>query len=191
MSHVIHKILLVVFLFASSFFTVTHFYFTPANISHFLTTALKFSCFVANEVRLLWFFWVFLFLFFCFIFFFSFVFLFCFFLISCSSSFSLSHVNVRQKKFSRERGFFLSPSLSLDLCARAPPPPPPLSLSLKVWVAKRTITWTSIIKLNTGCRLHTKLKKGQFTLVTLWCGRTGWRLRDYQNFSDAWIPIFS
>ena len=38
-------------------------------------------------------------------------------------------------------------------------------------MAKRTITWTSIIKLNTGCRLHTKLKKGQFTLVTLWCGR--------------------
>ena len=74
-----NKILLVVFLFASSFFTVTHFYFTPANISHFLTTALKFSCFVANEVRLIWFFWVFLFLFFCFIFFFSFVFLFYFF----------------------------------------------------------------------------------------------------------------
>ena len=129
----IHKILLVVFLFASSFFTVTHFYFTPANISHFLTTALKFSCFVANEVRLLWFFWVFLFLFFCFIFFlvlfFCFIFFlvlffcFVFFFISCSSSFSLRHVNVRQKKFSRERGF-LSPSLSLDLS------PPPLSLSL-------------------------------------------------------------
>ena len=121
----IHKILLVVFLFASSFFTVTHFHFTPANISHFLTTALKFSCFVANEVRLLWFFWVFLFLF-LFLAFFNLFFLFCFvlfwfFFISCSSSFSLSHVNVRQKKFSRERGFFLSP--------------------------------------------------GQFTLVTLWCGR--------------------
>ena len=36
-----------------------------------------------------------------------------------------------------------------------------------------TVTWTSIIKLNrTGCRLHSNLKKGHFTLVILWCGRS-------------------
>ena len=30
-----------------------------------------------------------------------------------------------------------------------------------------------------------------FTLVCLWCGRTGLRSRDYQIFSDRWITTFS
>ena len=133
----IHKILLVVFLFASSFFTVTHFHFTPANISHFLTTALKFSCFVANEVRLLWFFWVFLFLFFCFIFFlvlffcfifcFSFVFvLFCFFL-SLALALSLCAMSTYGKKNLVEKEAFFSLPLSPWIS------PAPLSLLKSGW----------------------------------------------------------
>ena len=53
--------------------------------------------------------------------------------------------------------------------------------SLKVRVAKMTITWTCIIKLNFAGS----------TMVSLWCGRTGVQSRDYQNFLDAWITKFS
>ena len=54
-----------------------------------------------------------------------------------------------------------------------------------------TITWKSIIKLNTGCRLHTKWKKSFYIGYSPVCGRTGVRLRDHQYFSDAWINQFS
>ena len=136
-----NKILLVVFLFASSFFTVTHYYFTPANISHFLTTALKFSCFVANEVRLLWFFWVFLFLFFCFIFFlvlfFCFIFFlvlffcFVFFFLSLALALSLCAMSTYGKKNLVEKEAFFSLPLSPWIS-----PPPPLSLSLSLSLLK-------------------------------------------------------
>ena len=35
------------------FFTAAHFHLA-ASISHFLTAAMKFSCFFSNEIRLLW-----------------------------------------------------------------------------------------------------------------------------------------
>ena len=50
-----------------------------ASIFHFLTTAIKFSCFSSNEIGL------------------------CLFLISRSSSFCVIHVNVKIKNKSRER----------------------------------------------------------------------------------------
>ena len=52
-----------------------------------------------------------------------------------------------------------------------------------------TITWTSIFKLNTGHRLHSK--KGHFTLVTLWCGGRAHGHVNTKIFSDAWITKFS
>ena len=47
------KILLLEFLFAFMFFTAAHFSLVAASISHFLTAAMKFSCFSSNEIRLL------------------------------------------------------------------------------------------------------------------------------------------
>ena len=47
------KILLLEFLFAFMFFTAAHFSLVAAGISHFLTAAMKFSCFSSNEIRLL------------------------------------------------------------------------------------------------------------------------------------------
>ena len=47
------KILLLEFLFAFMFFTAAHFSLVPASISHFLTAAMKFSCFSSNKIRLL------------------------------------------------------------------------------------------------------------------------------------------
>ena len=54
-----------------------------------------------------------------------------------------------------------------------------------------TITWTSIIKLNVGCRLPDKLKN----VISHWLslvradgrtdGRAGGHIYDYQNFLDA------
>ena len=52
-----------------------------------------------------------------------------------------------------------------------------------------TITWTSIFKLITGHRLHSK--KGHFTLVTLWCGGRAHGHVNNKIFSDAWITKFS
>ena len=47
------KILLLEFLFAFMFFTAAHFSLVAASTSHFLTAAMKFSCFSSNEIRLL------------------------------------------------------------------------------------------------------------------------------------------
>ena len=47
------KILLLEFLFAFMFFTAAHLSLVAASISHFLTAAMKFSCFSSNEIRLL------------------------------------------------------------------------------------------------------------------------------------------
>ena len=52
------KILLLVFLFPFIFFTAAPFHLAgrsllAASISHFLTTAMKLSCFSFNEIRLL------------------------------------------------------------------------------------------------------------------------------------------
>ena len=53
--------------------------------------------------------------------------------------------------------------------------------SLKVWVAKMTITWTSIIKLNTSCRFHRQSKRSfhiGYSVVPM--GHV--RSPDYQKF---------
>ena len=59
-------------------------------------------------------------------------------------------------------------------------------------MAKMTITWKSVIKLNTGCGLHTS-KKGHFILVTLWCGRTVTtnfsQMHGLKKFSYPWCPV--
>ena len=60
------------------------FTFVAASISHFLTAAIKFSCYSSNEIGLL-----------------------CFFFISISSSFSVIHANEDFKINSKERIGFL------------------------------------------------------------------------------------
>ena len=50
-----------------------------------------------------------------------------------------------------------------------------------------TITWMSIIKLNTCCRLSNKLKN----IISQMGRPMGVQSHDYQNFSDAWINKFS
>ena len=47
------KILFPVFMFAFIFSLPLSFTLLPASISHFLTAAMKFSCFSSNEIRLL------------------------------------------------------------------------------------------------------------------------------------------
>ena len=66
-----------------------------ASISHFLTAAIKFSCYSSEEIGLLWFF---------------------FFNISGSSSFSVIHANVDFKNMSKERiGFVVVAFLSIKV----------------------------------------------------------------------------
>ena len=70
------------------------FTFVAASISHFLTAAIKFSCYSSDEIGLL-----------CF-----------FFNISGSSSFSVIHANVHFKNMSKERiGFVVVASLSIKV----------------------------------------------------------------------------
>ena len=53
--------------------------------------------------------------------------------------------------------------------------------SLKVWVAKMTITWTSIIKLNTSCRFHRESKRSfQIRYSVVLMGHV--RSPDHQKF---------
>ena len=54
-------------------------------------------------------------------------------------------------------------------------------VSLKVWVAKMTITWTSIIKLNTSCRFHRESKRSfQIRYSVVLMGHV--RSPDHQKF---------
>ena len=134
-----------------------------ANISHFLTTTTKFSCFLSNGICLL-------FLFVC--------------ILSLALALSLLFASAWSKKRLARLSFVLFCFLVCLFFVFFP---------LKVLVAKMTVTWTSISRKQYTVRLHaglTRIKKS-FHIGCPVVRTERVRSRDYQTLGSLLLPRYN